>query len=616
MVRRHYRLPQAALLLLANAALLSAHGHDRHGIQDSDLGTSLTTTTSSASMASATASTSSVPVPETYFTYSGLSGLMLAHVGLMLVAWFFVLPIGLSKHALQARLANMLSAVMISVARSRLAPAIQLGFLSLNSLGLLFGLIYNHKTPDLYEGNLHHKLGWAVTFIVFSQFVIGLLKFCTNGKANTEADKEERLSFMPISTDPMDGYQQMHPDSVASMHRYSHDSGHGTDYDSRTSNSLTGPREEKDEPTQHYGHQMRDECLDLAEAPRSRGFATADRALSWVYQLIPSQLMKMLNFLYDAVDVFILVLGFILILSGFITYAGIFKGSNIFNGLAHSVKGGIFFWYGLLTLGRWMGCFAEYGWAWNVRPPVGIVRSRKAKVPSAEFVESFVIFLYGSTNVFLEHLAAWGGAWTAQDLEHVSISVMFLGGGLCGMLVESRKVRDLLNASLARWNASQDQYPFKEHWTPPKTYSFSMNPIPGLIILLLGLMMSSHHQHSMVSTMVHKQWGYLFVGFALARAVTYMLIYLSPPSSYLPSRPPSEIISSFCLISGGLIFIASNKDTVAAIERYDLNAMFIFTVTMGWTAFLMAWQIIVLAIKGWAVRKRRSGTLIACGTLA
>lgn len=111
------------------------------------------------------------------------------------------------------------------------------------------------------------------------------------------------------------------------------------------------------------------------------------------------------------------------------------RGSNVLNGLAHTIKGGIFFWYGLLTLARWMGCFVEYGWAWNVRPPVGLVSSRKATMPSAEFVESFVIFLYGSTNVFLEHLAAWGDAWTAQDLEHVSISIMFFGGGLVSSFV-------------------------------------------------------------------------------------------------------------------------------------------------------------------------------------
>jgi len=80
-----------------------------------------------------------------------------------------------------------------------------------------------------------------------------------------------------------------------------------------------------------------------------------------------------------------------------------------------------------------MGCFAELGWAWNMRPPATVVGLRKASVPSAEFVESFVIFLYGSTNVFLEHLAGWGQAWSAQDLEHVSISIMFFGGGLVGL---------------------------------------------------------------------------------------------------------------------------------------------------------------------------------------
>ena len=252
-----------------------------------------------------------------------------------------------------------------------------------------------------------------------------------------------------------------------------------------------------------------------------------------------------------------------------------------------------------------MGCFAEVGWAWNAKPPVGVVSSRKARIPSAEFVESFVIFLYGSTNVFLEHLAAWGSAWAPEDLEHVSISIMFFGGGLCGMLVESRRIRDLLNASILSSPSSRSVKLRDESWTPPKTYNFSLNPFPGLIILLLGLMMSSHHQASMVSTMVHKQWGTLFVGFALARAVTYILTYLSPPTSYLPSRPPSEIIASFCLISGGLIFMASNKDTVGAMEHYDLNAMFAFTVTMGFTAFLMAWTILVLAVKGWAMQRRQ-----------
>jgi hypothetical protein len=94
--------------------------------------------------------------------------------------------------------------------------------------------------------------------------------------------------------------------------------------------------------------------------------------------------------------------------------------------LAHWIKGGIFFWLGLFTLGRWSGAFAEVGWAWNIRPKPQHQRWR----PTAEFTESFLIFFYGSTNIFMEHLGGAGGAWSAQDLEHLAITVLFIGGGL------------------------------------------------------------------------------------------------------------------------------------------------------------------------------------------
>lgn len=47
-----------------------------------------------------------------------------------------------------------------------------------------------------------------------------------------------------------------------------------------------------------------------------------------------------------------------------------------------------------------------------------------------------------------------------------------------------------------------------------------------------------------------------------------------------------------------------NKDIVGGMEYYGLNAMFVFTVAMGFTAFLMAWEVLVLAIKGWAERRQ------------
>lgn len=126
------------------------------------------------------------------------------------------------------------------------------------------------------------------------------------------------------------------------------------------------------------------------------------------------------------------------------------------------------------------------------------------------------------------------------------------------MLAESKRVRDWINTTVLSAPTHLDQYPKEgEKWQPPRTQRLSLNPMPALVILLLGLMMSSHHQDSMVSTMVHAQWGMLLVGFSLARAVTYVLLYLNPPTSFLPSRPPSELVASFCLISGGLILMLS-----------------------------------------------------------
>lgn len=39
------------------------------------------------------------------------------------------------------------------------------------------------------------------------------------------------------------------------------------------------------------------------------------------------------------------------------------------------------------------------------------------------------------------------------------------------------------------------------------------------------------------------------------------------------------------------------------MDVHDLNAMFVFTVVIGFTAFIMAWETILLAIKGWAAGK-------------
>ena len=425
-------------------------------------------------------------------------------------------------------------------------------FLVFNAFGLVLGAIYNTQTPDLYENNAHHKIGWIATWVISTQVILALIfRYAGRGESNSQSTPFERAAFLPVATNE---HECSYPTGAIHEYRWSHENGQGRDPSFSIHNHGSSSFDSQDEF----------ECFKKPESPKPSGLrgwfynSAVDRFLSnRVPEIVSKRVLQIFNGVYNVFDRIILPFGFVAVVTGAVTYGGIFRGIDVFNGLAHFIKGGIFFWYGIITIGRFIGAWADLGWAWNKKPPASLV-GWKAKVPSGEFVESFVIWLYGTTNVFLEHLSNWGGAWSARDMEHVSISIMFFGGGLVGMLFESQNIRDTLNSTLLRLPPHDSR---DEKWEPPRSQSVPLNPMPALIILLLGTMMGSHHQDSMTSTMVHKQWGNMLVSFALARGMTYVLLFLRPPVSYLPARPPTEIVSGFCLIGGGLVFMMSVSDS-------------------------------------------------------
>jgi hypothetical protein len=321
---------------------------------------------------------------------------------------------------------------MLSIARSRYVLPLQFTFLVVNVLALLIGVVYNHKTPELYENNSHSKTGWLVTWIASVWVFMALIQ--------TYVNRNEEQSFDDETTQPLNAanvaeYERVKEEDLESPYRYSNDSGQGTE---RNSASLYGSRspsvESEDQqfpgPARRNTHDELDDLEDVnLEKPKLKSRFDAFFA-SNVARFVAGRPAKVLRLLYVIFERTVIVQGLVAILTGTVVYGGVAHGGAVFNVLAHYVKGGIFFVYGFLTLGRWMGAFADLGWAWNMKPSREVLGRRKANMPSAEFTESFVIWLYGCTNVFLEHLAAWGDVWTAQDLEHVSISVLFFGGGL------------------------------------------------------------------------------------------------------------------------------------------------------------------------------------------
>ncbi|KAH7029345.1 uncharacterized protein B0I36DRAFT_244651 [Microdochium trichocladiopsis] len=569
----------AAAVLLATLPLALAHGDEEH--MDMDM-----------AMASPEPQPDSDPANLTYFRLPEHTGAIYGHIVLMVLAWIVVLPIG----------------VMFSIARSRYTVPTQFFFLATNAAGLVLGLFYNANTPDLYPNNAHHKLGWLVFWVACAQVLISMVGRASGAlgkglsKLRSHYKSHEEQAFIPVSTGAIAAHAQLY------AHPYQHNNAGANTADSSRSNSVS-TMVGQESPTRasfdqsrtfdHHGHDNDGYDDDLEFKPSElRNSATSDKSLLVrAAGLMSRRVWSVLSLVYNFIDRTILILGSITIATGIITYARFFEGHEVFSGLAHWIKGGVFFWYGTLTLGRWCGSFGDLGWAWNVRP-----ETNAKWQPTAEFVEGFLIFFYGSTNIFLEHLGNAGEPFSHQDLEHAAITVLFIGGGLLTMLIESNRIRDLLNTTVEA-SAASGRQPEQAELERPDHYGFSINPIPALVILLLGIMMSSHTQADMTSSMVHKQWGNLLAAASFARGFTYIIMYMKPPRSLLPGRPPTELLTAFGLIAGGIIFMASSEDTVRGMINYELDAMFMYTVTMGFVGLYMAWVVLVLALKGWAVRK-------------
>lgn len=277
------------------------------------------------------------------------------------------------------------------------------------------------------------------------------------------------------------------------------------------------------------------------------------------------------------------------------------QGLRVFNLLAHWIKGGVFVLLGILSLARYCGYGTDKGWAWNlyrarVHPTSALNNWRRLVLPygsviTMEYVESFLIFFYGTSNVFLEHLSNTDGEWHAKDLQHVSIAFMFIGCGLCGLITEYK---------LSDWRtqrATEQDSEVDSSFTG--TPGFSPNPFPAFTIFWTGILMSQHAQASATSTAIHVQWGLLLSYGSFFRVFTFLLLAWKPSTDGKPAKPFTELITSFCLLCGGLIFMESTDQVVEALEYRGLTSMFTFNISVGFVTLFMAWEMLLFLWRDW-----------------
>jgi hypothetical protein len=214
---------------------------------------------------------------------------------------------------------------MLSIAHSRLTLLVQFLFLVFNAFALLLGVVYNHKTPELYANNAHSKIGWVVTWIALAWVSIGLIQLYT-GRSKTHS--QDDLSAQLMTAENMAQYQRVQDTQLPTQSRWSNDSGQGTE---RNSASLcASPTVESENlrfqgPTRTYTQDEEDDVFD--EKAEKRGFlanTSVDRFLSRnIGRFASGRLLKTMRFLYVVIERSMMIQAFVAVASGTIVYGGI-----------------------------------------------------------------------------------------------------------------------------------------------------------------------------------------------------------------------------------------------------------------------------------------------------
>ncbi|KAG2369949.1 hypothetical protein BDR07DRAFT_1476502 [Suillus spraguei] len=529
-------------------------------------------------------------------------GLMALHVIFMSLAFFVALPVGIALRALKHSWHGL----------------VVVAFYSLCVLGCASG--------TLYEGSAHASHGYLVLILSLCLSAVDIARFFV--RLYLFIKSKTKFALKPFWQNVVLGRNEVH--DVTSKYT-SLDMEEPSEFDVAEMKPLS--LHESSEPLHVRRNPpiatIQTQDLDDTEEDKTASWVNSSRSSHGAHHYTPSSLSERTVFetgspqgsrhsdetlhdfkfpsliepqaplirigkgIFATLERALVFAGFGMTLSGIVVYTGGCRESYVNGCLAHLIKGGIFWCYGLVTFARYLGSFSELGWAWNISPTGEHV--------SAEFVESLVIFLYGITNTWMERFGVHSGdPYTTKQVQHISIAVMFWFAGLVGMGIESKRVRRWLAASAAAAVGSAEV-------SEPPSYRGSFNPFPALVIGVTGAAMSAHAQTYLFQVQIHELWGRLLLGFSVLRCFTYFFVWLGPPRSILPSRPPTEALASFFLACGGLVFIFSTEEiTIAAMRKGRDDMMMFLNVAVAITCFAFCWAFCIIAMKGWL--KSRSTT--------
>jgi Domain of unknown function (DUF2427)/Protein of unknown function (Ytp1) len=290
-----------------------------------------------------------------------------AHISIMTVSWGFLLPVGklppsapsfpIPATPYSKPVTNSPSGVMLGVAQSPFHIPVQLAFVTLTTIGVIFAIMYNSATPDFYENNAHHKIGWIIVWMLVAQVVSGLIRGVAryvNGPSSRDDDlAHEAENMFMLGTENESDLDEDSPELKLPPHRrtMSDDSGNETGPSSprdapSSASSPIGPRRSSentlydDDRERDFRGALNGESPRNAESEMERYLAKKLVNRGWAARISRKGAL-VAHIIHAVIGRPMWCLGFIQVCTGIVTVTGIFKSDDIFNGLAHFIKGTI-----------------------------------------------------------------------------------------------------------------------------------------------------------------------------------------------------------------------------------------------------------------------------------
>ena len=196
---------------------------------------------------------------------------------------------------------------MLSLARSRYTHFARLALIATNVIGVLFGISYKSKTPDLYPGSAHSAVGWIATGIAavqISHLLVGPMTKLFDRVAGRDQSKTGGYTLPPMR----ESFNSLrHNDSPSGLSRHGSFDVEADHVATESCNASSDSRLYQEDP-----HESR-----------------FTRATSEIFSKpLLTRTQKLLLIVYNVMDRTILIVAFVAFCTGLVTFWGLFVSKD------------------------------------------------------------------------------------------------------------------------------------------------------------------------------------------------------------------------------------------------------------------------------------------------